>query len=144
MRFRLASVLALGTALLAVAGIARAAKPVAGYVYHTASTASPSVYFKAVSPTKLTEFSAGLALHCKSSCGGFGGVRSFTVNSVKVSKGGKFSVSGNILTVNDKKLGTEIVTGRFVSGTKVVGKVTTHANLGQYQGVTKSYTAIWT
>ncbi|MGA2927423.1 MAG: hypothetical protein ABSG43_15800 [Solirubrobacteraceae bacterium] len=47
----------------------------------------------------------------------------------------------SIVAVNNKKLGTETVTGKFVSATKVTGKVTTHANLGQYKGVTKSYTA---
>lgn len=144
MRFRLVSVLALITALLAVVGVAYAAKPVAGYTYSTPTAKSPSVYFKAVSATRLTDFSAGLALHCKSACGGFGGIRPFTLHSVKVSKAGKFTVSGNILAVNNKKLGTETVTGKFVSGTKVTGKVTTHANLGQYVGVTKSYTATWT
>jgi hypothetical protein len=146
MRFRLVSILALGALLLlAAVGIALAAKPKAGYTYSTPSTKSPSVFFKAGSRTKLTEFSAGLALECKSkTCGGFGGVKSFSRNSVKVSKKGTFKVSGNILTVSNKKLGTETVTGKFVSATKVTGKVTTHANLGQYKGVTKSYTATGT
>jgi hypothetical protein len=146
MRFRLVSILASGALLLlAVVGIALAAKPKAGYTYSTPSTGSASVSFKAVSRTKLTDFSAGLALKCKSkTCGGFGGVKSFTRNSVKVSKKGTFKVSGNILTVNNKKLGTETVTGKFVSATKVTGKVTTHANLGPYKGVTKSYTATGT
>jgi hypothetical protein len=145
MRFRL--VLILGSSaslLLAVVGIAFAAMPTPKYTYSTPSTVSPSVYFKALSKRKLTDFSAGLALKCKSTCGGFGGVRSLTFNSVKVSKRGKFKVSGNILTVNNKKLGTETVTGRFVSATEVKGKVTTHANLGQYIGVTKSYVATGT
>jgi hypothetical protein len=143
MRFRLVAILAAGTLLLAGVGVALAAKPIAGYTYYTPST-SVSVYFKAVNATKLTDFSAGLALHCKSNCGGFGGVRSFTSKSVRVSKAGTFKASGNILTVANKKLGTETVTGRFVTATKVTGKVTTHANLGQYQGVTKSYTATGT
>jgi hypothetical protein len=143
MRFRLMLILAacLSLLLVAVVGIALAAKPKPGYTYSTPSTVSPSVYFKALSKRRLTDFSAGLALKCKSSCGGFGGIRSFTLMSVKVSKKGKFKVSGNILAVNNKKLGTETVTGRFVSATEVKGKVTTHANLGQYEGVTKSYTA---
>jgi hypothetical protein len=143
MRFKLVSILASGALLLlAVVGIALAAKPKAGYTYSTPSIGSPSVFFKATSRTKLTDFSAGLALKCKSkTCGGFGGIKSFTRNSVKVSKKGTFKVSGNILAVNNKKLGTETVTGKFVSATKVTGKVTTHANLGQYKGVTKSYTA---
>ena len=146
MRLRLISILASGAVLLLVAvGIALAAKPKAGYTYSTPSTTSPSVFFKAVSRMKLTEFSAGLALKCKvKTCGGFGGIKSFTRNSVKVSKTGTFRVSGNILAVNNKKLGTETVTGRFVSATKVKGKVTTHANLGQYKGVTESYTATGT
>jgi hypothetical protein len=144
MRFRLVSILASGALLLlAVAGLALAAKPKAGYAYYTSATGGPSVYFKAVSARKLTDFSAGLALRCTlKTCGGFGGVRSFTRNSVKVSRTGTFTVSGNILTVNNKKLGTETVTGRFVNATTVTGKVTTHANLGQYKGVTRSYTAI--
>jgi hypothetical protein len=146
MRFRLVSVLASSVLLLlAVVGIALAAKPKAGYAYSTPSTGSPSVFFRAVSGTKLTDFSAGLALKCKSkTCGGFGGIRSFTRSSVKVSNAGTFKVSGNILAVNDKKLGTETVTGKFVSATKVTGTVTTHANLGQYKGVTKSYRATGT
>lgn len=146
MRFRFISILVSGALLLlAVVGIALAAKPKAGYTYSTPSTGSASVFFKAVSRTKLTDFSAGLAIKCKSkTCGGFGGVKSFTRNSVKISKKGTFKVSGNILTVNNKKLGTETVTGKFVSATKVTGKVTTHANLGQYKGVTKSYTATGT
>jgi hypothetical protein len=143
MLFRLVSTLASGALLLlAAVGIALAAKPTAGHTYSTPGAASPSVYFKAVSAKKLTDFSAGLALECKSkTCGGFGGIRSLARNSVKVSKTGTFKVSGNILAVNNKKLGTETVTGKFVSATKVTGTVTTHANLGQYKGVTKSYTA---
>lgn len=148
MRFRLVSILALGAlVLLATVGIALAAKPKAkpGYTYSTPSAVSPSVFFKAGTRTRLIEFSAGLALKCKTkTCGGFGGVRSLTRNSVKVSKKGTFKVSGDILTVNNKKLGTETVTGKFVSATKVTGKVTTHINLGQYKGVTKSYTATGT
>ena len=143
MRFRLVSLLASSTLLLlAVVGIAFAAKPHAGFLYRTPNTGSPSVFFKAASRTKLTEFSAGLALKCKTkTCGGFGGIKSFTRNSVKVSKAGTFKVSGNILAVNNKKLGTETVTGKFVSPTKVTGTVTTNADLGQYKGVTEHYTA---
>ncbi len=143
MRFRLVSILAsVALLLFAVVGIALAAKPRAGDTYTTPSTRSPLVYFKAVSRSKLTDFSAGLALKCKvKTCGGYGGIRSFTRASVKVSKSGKFKVSGNILAVNNKKLGTETVSGKFVSATKVTGKVTTHINLGQYEGVTKRYTA---
>jgi len=146
MRFRLVSIVASSALLLlAVVGIALAAKPNAGYTYSTPSTGSPSVFFKSVSGTKLTDFSAGLALKCKlKTCGGFGGIKSFTRNSVRVSKTGTFKVSGNILAVNNKKLGTETVTGKFVSATKVRGTVTTHANLGQYKGVTKGYTATGT
>jgi hypothetical protein len=146
MPFRCASIVALGVLLLlAVVGAALAAKPKPGYTYSTPSGASASVYFKSVSAKKLTEFSAGLALKCRVKvCGGFGGIKSFTRNSVKVSKAGTFKVSGNILAVNNKKLGTEVVTGKFVSPTKVKGKVTTHANLGQYKGVTKNYTATGT
>jgi hypothetical protein len=131
--------------LPAAVGVALAAKPKAGYVYRTPSTRSPSVFFKAVSGSKLTEFSAGLALKCKlKTCGGFGVIRSFSRGSVEVSKTGTFKVSRNILAVNNKKLGTETVTGRFMSATKVTGKVTTRANLGQYKGVSKSYTATGT
>ncbi|HUN77653.1 MAG TPA: hypothetical protein VMU32_01910 [Solirubrobacteraceae bacterium] len=136
------SILASAALLLAAATIALAAKPRAGDIYSTPSTASPSVYFKAASPTKLADFTASLALACKSkTCGGFGGVKSFTRASVEVSKTGTFKVSGNILAINNRKLGTETVTGRFVSPTLVTGKVTTHANLGEYRGVTKTYTA---
>jgi hypothetical protein len=140
---KLVSTLASGALLLlAVVAIALAAKPTAGHTYSTSSATTPSVYFKAVSHTKLADFSAGLALKCKLKvCGGYGGIKSFTLTAVKVSKAGTFKVSGNILSVNNKKLGTETVTGKFVSATKVTGKVTTHANLGDYEGVTKSYTA---
>lgn len=136
------SILASAALLLAGAAVALAAKPKAGDIYSTPSASTPSVYFKAASPTKLTDFSAGLSLKCKSKvCGGFGGVRSLTDTSVRVSKAGTFEVSGSILAVDDKKLGTETVTGKFVSATFVTGKVATHANLGQYKGVTKTYTA---
>jgi hypothetical protein len=143
MLFRLVSILTSGVLLLlTVVAIALAAKPTAGYTYSTPSATTPSVYFKAVSPAKLTDFSAGLAIKCKSkTCGGFGGIRSFTLTAVKVSKTGTFKVSGNILAVDNKKLGTETVIGKFVSATEVTGEVTTHANLGEYEGVTKSYTA---
>lgn len=143
MPFRLASILAtVVSLLLVVVGIALAATPKAGYTYSTPSATSPSVYFNAVSAKKLADFSAGLALQCKSkTCGGFGGIKSLTSNSVKVTKTGTFKVSGKILAINNKKLGTESVTGKFVSATKVTGKVTTHANLGEYKGVTKRYTA---
>jgi hypothetical protein len=146
MRFRLVSILASGgLVLVAAGGIALAAKPKAEYTYSTPSLGSPSVFFKAVSHKKLTDFSAGLALKCKAkTCGGFGGVKSFSRTSVRVSKKGTFKVSGDILAVDNKKLGTETVTGKFVSATKVTGKVTTHANLGQYKGVTKRYTATGT
>ena len=74
------SILALGALLLlAIVGIALAAKPKAGYTYSTPSVIAPSVFFQAVSGKKLTEFSAGLALKCKSTtCGGFGGIKSFS------------------------------------------------------------------
>jgi hypothetical protein len=139
----LAAILAAGALLLlAVVGMALAARPKTGYTYSTSSTTGPSVYFKAASAKKLTDFSAGLALKCKlKTCGGYGGIKSLTRNSVKVSKSGRFKVRGNVLTVSNKKLGTETVTGKFVSARKVKGKVTTHANLGEYKGVTKSYRA---
>jgi hypothetical protein len=142
----LVSILALsGLLLLAIVEIALAAKPNAGYTYSTPSTGSPSVFFNAASRTKLTDFSAGLALKCKvKTCGGFGGIKSLTRDSVKVAKMGTFKVSGNIVAIDNKKLGTEIVTGKFVSATKVTGTVTTHANLGQYKGVTKRFTATGT
>jgi hypothetical protein len=151
MRFRLVSSVAVGALLLALAGIAIAAKPKAGYTYSNGSS-SPSVFFKAGSAKKLVEFSAGLAIKCNSnSCGGFGGVEGFTSNSVKVASNGTFKVSGGIFGAapggkHGKKLGTETVTGKFVSSTEVKGKVTTHISLGSgphgYHGVTKSYTAI--
>ena len=143
MRVRLISVLAAGALmLLALIGVASAAKPKAGDTYTTPGAKSPSVYFKAVSSGKLTMFSAGLALKCKAKvCGGFGGIKSFTRTSVTVSRHGTFTVTGNVLAVDNKKLGTETVTGKFVSATEVKGKVTTHANLGQYVGDTESYTA---
>ncbi len=146
MRFRLCPIVAATLlALFAVVGIALAAKPKAGYTYRTPGAASPSVSFNAVSRKKLTDFSAGLALKCKSTtCGGYGGIKSFSRKSVKVSKKGTFKVTGNILSYDNKKLGTETVTGKFVSATKVKGKVTTHANLGQYKGVTEKYTATGT
>jgi hypothetical protein len=146
MRFRGFSILAWSALLLlAAVGIADAAKPTAAYTYSTASGSSPSVYFKAVSSKKLTDFSAGLALKCKAkTCGGYGGIKSFSRTSVKVTKKGTFEVSGNILAVNNKKLGTETVTGKFLSATEVTGKVTTHANLGQYKGVTEHFTATGT
>ncbi len=53
--------------------------------------------------------------------------------------GGIFAAGPN--GTHGTKLGTETVTGKFVSPTTVKGKVTTHINLGQYKGVTKRYTA---
>jgi hypothetical protein len=145
MRYRFVATLGSGALLvLAIVGIAVAATPKAGYVYFTGQ-GSPAVSFRAVSGTKLTGFSAGLAVRCKTrSCGGFGGIKSFTRSSVTVSATGTFTVSGAILSVKNKKLGTETVTGKFVSPTKVTGTVTTHATLGSYVGVTKSYTATGT
>ena len=143
MRFRFVSIPASGAVLLlAVVGMALAAKPKAHYTYST-GTRSPSVYFQAASPSKLTNFTAGLALKCApvKDCGGFGGVRGLSSRSVRVSKAGTFTVTGNITSVSNKKLGTEKVTGRFVNATTVTGKVTTHITLGPYKGVTKSYTA---
>jgi hypothetical protein len=130
--------------LLVAVGMALAAKPKGSYTFTATSSAHhPSVSFVTTSNgRKLQRFNAGLALQCKTTaCGGFGGIRSFTRSSVKVSSTGTFKVSGNILAANGKKLGTQTVTGTFVSPTKVKGKVTTHADLGQYKGVTESYTA---
>jgi hypothetical protein len=137
-------------ALIAVVGIALAAKPKTGYTYTTGATRGVSVLFHAVSGKKLTAFSASLATHCNPPCGGFGGVSFFPPKSVKV-KHGKFKVSGGIygLAAGGKKgnkLGTESVTGKFVTATKVKGKVTSHITIGTgphaFHGVTESYTAI--
>ena len=151
MRFRLASMLASCTALLlavvvlAVAGIALAARPQAGYRFATSSTSTAGVFFTAASGKRLTGFSANLALKCALKvCGGFGGIKTFGRNSVKVSKHGTFTVRGRILTEADQKIGTETVTGRFVSPTKVKGKVTTHIHLADYRGITLRYTATGT
>lgn len=135
--------------LIAVVGIALAAKPKKGYDYATASAGGVNVDFTAVSGKKLTSFSAGLAVHCNAPCGGFGGISFFPPKSVKV-KNGKFKVSAGIygLAAGGKKgnkLGTETVTGKFVTSTKVKGKVTSHVTIGtgphNYRGTTKSYTA---
>jgi hypothetical protein len=135
--------------LIAVVGIALAAKPKKGYAYSTGS-AAPNVSFIAVSGKKLTSFSAGFALKATCPCGGFGGISFFPPKSVKV-KNGKFKVSAGIygLAAGGKKgnkLGTETVTGKFVTSTKVKGKVTSHITIGTgphaYHGVTKSYTAV--
>lgn len=138
-------------ALVATAGVALAAKPKPSSIFTTTGTASPSVYFKTSNTgKKLRMFQAGLAIRCNSSlCGGFGGVSGLTLNSIKVSKHGTFKVTGDILSAgapgHQKKLGTETVTGKFVSATKVTGKVTSNITLGSgpsgYHGVTKSYTA---
>jgi hypothetical protein len=136
--------------LIAVVGIALAAKPKRGYDYATASIGGVNVDFTAVSGKKLTNFSAGLATHCNAPCGGFGGISFFPPKSIKV-KNGKFKVSGTINGLaaggkKGKKLGTETVTGKFVTATKVKGKVATHVTIGtgphNYRGITKSYTAI--
>lgn len=140
--------------LIALAGIALAAKPKPNYTFTTPSVSTPSLYFKtSANGKKLLMFSAGLAIKCNSNtCGGFGGISGFTRNSVKVSKHGTFNVSGNILAAgapgHQKKLGTETVTGKFVSPTEVKGKVTSHITIGTgphgYHGVTKHYTATGT
>jgi hypothetical protein len=147
MRFRLVSILAVG-ALLVAAAVALAAKPKKGYTYSSGAQ-PPSVFFKAKSGKKLTDFSAGFALKCTAPCGGFGGVKSLTKKSVTVKKG-KFKVSGNIYAEgpggsNGRKLGSETVTGKFLTSTDVVGKVTTHMTLGSgphaYHGTTERYSA---
>jgi hypothetical protein len=85
MWFRLILIVASAASLLlAVVGMAIAAKPKAGDTYSTPGASSPSVFFKAVSGTKLTDFSAGLALKCKTTtCGGFGGIKPFSRTSVR-------------------------------------------------------------
>jgi hypothetical protein len=151
MRFRLLLPIAAGAMLLA-ASVALAAKPKTGSTYSSPSTRSPSVFFKAASAKKLLKFSASEAIKCGPKVGGFGGIESQTAKSVKVSKGGTFKVSGGIYGAalggkHGKKLGTQTVTGKFVSSTTVRGKVTT--NLDEQDkgksdacwGVTKSYTA---
>ena len=145
MRFRLLALLAAGALLLLAVSIALAAKPKANYTYSTPTGSSPNVYFQAKNGKKLINFDAGMALKCTVKvCGGFGGIKSFTRASVKVSKKGTFKVSGKIVTEADKKLGTQTVTGRFVSPTEVKGKVATHLQLGQYKGVTEKFTATGT
>lgn len=155
-RIRLAAgSIAGAVALIALVGVALAAKPKGGYAFTTPSSlhyrgASVS-FMTSKSGKKLLKFSADLALKCKAPCGGIGGIKSFTRNSVKL-KNGKFKVSGNIYGEalggkNGRKLGTETVTGKFVSATVVKGQVTTNFNeknkgkTNQYWGVTKSYTA---
>jgi len=140
--------------LTAIGGIALAAKPKPHYTFETPSLSSPTVYFRTgASRRKLLMFSAGLAIKCNSStCGGFGGISSFTRNSVKVTKHGAFKVTGSILGAglpgHQKKLGTETITGKFVTSTEVKGKVTSDITLGTgpsgYHGVTKHYTATGT
>jgi hypothetical protein len=129
--------------LLAVGG-AMAVKPKGSYFFVAPSSPHhPNVSFTTIqSGKKLISFQAALALKCKVAvCGGFGGIKSFSRSSVKVSSTGTFRVSGPILSVTNKKLGTQTVTGKFVTPTKAKGQVMTHANLGQYQGTTESYTA---
>lgn len=129
--------------LLAV-GVALAVKPKGSYQFVAPSTPHhPNVSFvTAQSGKKLVSFQAGLALKCTVKvCGGFGGIKSFSRSSVKVTSTGTFKVSGPILSVTNKKLGTQTVTGKFVSPTKAKGQVTTHAHFGPYQGTTESYTA---
>jgi hypothetical protein len=130
--------------LLLAVGVALAVKPKGSYFFAAPSSPHhPNVSFTTIqSGKKLVSFQAALALKCKLTvCGGFGGIKSFSRSSVKVSSTGTFKVSGPILSVTNKKLGTETVTGKFVSPTKAKGQVITHANLGQYQGTTESYTA---
>jgi hypothetical protein len=120
-----------------------AARPIAEDMYATPASTSPKVSFEAVSATQLGDFSAGLAVKCQSTtCGGFAGIRSLTMTSVKVSKKGTFKVSGDLLTAENKKIETETVTRRFVSARLVKGTVTTHAEIGGYEGVTDSYIAV--
>jgi hypothetical protein len=61
---------------------------------------------------------------------------------VKVWKEGTFKASGDLFTAEHKKIGTETVTGRFVSARLVKGRVTTHAKIAGHEGVTDSYIAI--
>jgi hypothetical protein len=77
---------------------------------------------------KLINFNAGLNVQRPESIGGFGGARSFTSGPVSVKSDGTFKVSGNLYAAGpgQKKLGTETVTGKFVSSTKATGKVASH------------------
>ena len=145
MRFRLVSILAVG-ALLVAAAVALAVKPKGSYMFTAPLVAHhPNVSFTTTqNGKKLVAFQAEEILICKTStCGGFGGLKGFTRSSVRV-RNGKFKVSGPVESVTGKKLGTQTVTGKFVSPTKVKGKVTTSNLTGftnQYHGGTESYTA---
>lgn len=146
-RRRLGAVATIMVALpLLAVGVALAVKPKGSYTFVAPSGPKhPNVSFTTTqSGKKLVAFQAGPVLICKTStCGGFGGLKAFTRSSVKVSAQGTFKVSGLILSVTNKKLGTQTVTGKFVSPTKAKGKVTTSNLTGftPYHGGTEAYTA---
>lgn len=135
----------LAIAVIAAAGLALAAKPKAGWTYTTSSQAKVSVSFKAASAKRLSNFSATEATKCPPNSGGFGGVKTFTRSSVRVSRTGTFKVRGSLFFATGKKIGTQTVTGRFVDGgKKATGRVVSHFKLGSCHGTTASYTAMGT
>jgi len=134
--------------LLAAVGIALAAKPTAGDTYSAeASSTEPFVNFKAVSAKKLTDLTAGPALKCGKGYEGGLPTGFFKRSSTKVSNRGTFKAGGK-LPDTGTKVGTETITGKFVSSTKVIGTVTTVYNeqskgkSGTCWGVTQHYMAV--
>ncbi len=132
--------------VLSTVGIALATAPKKGWTYTTPSTARVYVSFKVSASGKtVTDLSAGTAVKCKGSAGGFPSARP---GSGKITKG-MFKVVLKLFPpgpAGQKSSGTDTVTGKFVPGGKATGTVRTHFN-GQNsksfcRGVKQSYTAI--
>ncbi len=131
---------------LSTAGIALATAPRKGWTYTTHSTTTVFVTFKvSASGRKVTNLSAGIAVKCKGSAGGFPSAKP---GSGRITKG-TFKVVLKLFppgAAGQKSAGTDTVTGKFVTGGKAIGAVRTHFN-GQNsksfcRGVKQSYTAI--
>ena len=130
---------------LSTAAIALATAPNKGWTYTTHSTTTVYVSFKvSASGTKVINLSAGIAVKCKGSAGGFPSAKP---GSGRITNG-TFKVVLKLFPPGaaQKSNGTDTVTGKFVTGGKAIGAVLTHFN-GQNsksfcRGVKQSYTAI--
>ncbi len=134
----------LAVALSAV-GTALAMAPNKGWTYTTRSPTTVYVTFKvSAGGKKVTNLSAGIAVKCKGSAGGFPSAKPGSGSITK----GTFKVVLKLFppgAAGQKSVGTDTVTGKFVAGGKATGAVRTYFN-GQNsksfcRGVKQSYTA---
>lgn len=148
---RVRDALAVGGACIGVGAlsgaVALATAPSKGWTYATQSTAKVLVAFKvSANGEKVTNLSAGDALKCNGSAGGFPSAKP---GSTKITKAGTFKLVLKLYPpgpAGQKSSGTDTVTGKFVTGGKATGTVRTYFD-GQNsksfcRGVEQRYTAI--